>query len=253
MHHFPHRHLVGVVAHGEVARDRERGDLRRMRFDGRAHGIEIERCLLVAGGAVAAGDEDHRIGSERLAQAGAFEDAGRLAHQQQTDRAAVALDQGVGCQRRRKRHQHHRLGRRFTQHRVHRAAHADGEILACRQRLGRAQHALAIIEQHRVGVGSAGVYSEQDGHRRIPVRSRRGANSAGQAARHAIGASADTGEVAVIGSTWPSGQAPVAAMGGARVARLSRSPSPAAVGLFPAASASHPGRDRSTMPCDRRR
>ena len=116
--------------------------------------------LLIAAGLMAAGDEDHGIPAQGLAQAGAIEGRGLVAREQQADRARMAFDDRVGGQRGGEA-DHGDLARRFRENALHGPRQADREIMLGGEGFGRGEHALVRIEEHRVGVGSAGVEAEK--------------------------------------------------------------------------------------------
>src|SRR5579863_5347457 len=57
----------------------------------------------------------------------------------------------------------------MAEHAVHGAAEADGEVVLGRERLGGGKHALHRIEQHRVGIGAAGIETKEEGQGRRAV------------------------------------------------------------------------------------
>ena len=72
----------------------------------------------------------------------------------------MAFDDGIGGQRGGEA-DHGDLARSLRQNALHGARQADREIMLGGEGFGCGEHALVRIEEHRVGVGSAGVEAEK--------------------------------------------------------------------------------------------
>ena len=158
------------VARREIGADGEArhraGEFRQRRFE--AGEVEFGGAAVHV---VSAGAEHHRILPECCLQPVAFEVGLGEADHDERHAAALALDQRVGGKRGRHRGEldRRRVDLGFGQHPVDRARNADREVVAGGQRLrlgddgsGRVRGG-AFGPQHRVGVGAAGVYAEEEG------------------------------------------------------------------------------------------
>ena len=176
-HQGAHRDLVRRIAHREIAADREGRDLGRVLQDRRAHRRHVQLGLRLAGRLVAAGHHHHRIAAHRLAQAGALQRLGIVAHEDEADRRAVLFHDRVGGEGGGDR-DHGDVGdaavrRQMRQDRLDRAGQPDREVMLGGERLGLGDHAAIDlgargVEQDRVGVGSARIEPKQD--RQVTLR-----------------------------------------------------------------------------------
>ncbi len=126
--------------------------------------LQVQGRLLGAGDGVPALQEYRRVAAEGFAQTGQAERIGGIAEQQQADRGAMPLDQGVGCQCSRDGDQADgwmRFARPAPTWPGSTAsmavANANRQVVFGGEGFGRSQHALFFVEQDGVCVGAAGV------------------------------------------------------------------------------------------------
>ncbi len=170
----PDRQLVGRVADAELGGDGEGLDLQLGRRGD--HRVDVEGVAFVAVGVVAAVGQDDRATGQGLTEAAAIQLGLGEADEDQADRAAVPLDQGVGGQGRRQRHQGDGggrvlVGRCGLQDPVDGFGHPDRQVPPG-PGLGRGDDAAAGVEQDGVGVGPAGVDPDPHGGQFPATRSR---------------------------------------------------------------------------------
>ncbi len=167
-HQVAHPELVGRVAHAEVARHGEGLDGVGVACDRGAGGGLVEGRLLVAQGAVAAGDEGQGIAADGGRQGGALEGLLVVADQQQADRVALALDHRVGRQGGGEGDQPHVLGRPPVEDAFHDLADAERQVVLGGQRLGRGHDARGLVVENGVAIGAAGIDSQKHGRVLMP-------------------------------------------------------------------------------------
>ncbi|MCY1291024.1 hypothetical protein D9M70_401950 [compost metagenome] len=150
------------IPNGEVAGNGEGGDLAGKR---RQRGIELAHVEwgFAAVHIVAARQEDHRIGAQRLQETIALQIVGAKADHDKTGAAALPFDERIGRKRRRQRDHADCRNRHFRliEHRFDRAGNTDCEVVAGRQRRGFGDHPLRFREESGVGIGAAGVDAEK--------------------------------------------------------------------------------------------
>ena len=165
--------FVGRVSYAKVSRDGESLHLSASGQDGFPCGCFVQGFSLIASFVVAATQIDNIL-CHQFALKAVLPDQGRIvANKQQTDRAALPLDDGVGGQRRRKRHQTHLMGwnRHLMQNRSHRLTDADGQIVTGCQGLGAGQNvATGVVHQDGVGVRTSCVNAQGNRHAPSPRR-----------------------------------------------------------------------------------
>ena len=158
--------LVRRVADRKRSGQRKGVNLRGHAIDRRVQRFQIQRCCGFAVVVVPACDALHSHAGEGFCNAGALGHGRVKADQQHADRAAVALDHGVGGQRGGHRDQGDVLraqalgqgGNRLG----NRVAHAQRQIALGGDGLGRGDDALAAgVDDGGVGVGAAGVDANQ--------------------------------------------------------------------------------------------
>ena len=93
-----HQLLMRGVAHRKSGGYRKRIDLRRHSLDGFVQGVQVQGGGLLAVVVMAAADALYGHAGKGFGNSGALGHAGIKTHQQNTDRAAVALDHGIGGQ-----------------------------------------------------------------------------------------------------------------------------------------------------------
>ena len=158
--------LVRRVAHRERCGEGKSVDLRGHAVYGRVQRVEVQGRCGFAVVVVPPGDALHRHAGEGLGNAGALGHGRVKADQQHADRAAVALDHGVGGQRGGHRYQRNILraqalgqgGNRLR----NRIAHAQRQVALGGDGFGGGDDALAAgLDDGGVGVGAAGVDANQ--------------------------------------------------------------------------------------------
>ena len=132
----------------------------------RAQPGHIQRRGLGPGMGVPARQHNRRIAAQGLLQPLAAYVAFGKSDENQRDAPPLPLDQCIGGQR--CGQGHHRDGRtRHTgvpQHRIHRIADAHRQVALGGQRLGGRDDARVILDQHRIGIGSARIDTQQNRH-----------------------------------------------------------------------------------------
>ena len=125
----------------------------------------IQRLELLAGGIVPAAQLEYRPGRVGE-QAGARHHRVIEADQHRRHGAEATFDDGVGRQRRRHRNQLDRLAIRAARERRQHGADGlgdpQGQVPVGGQRLGARDDVATVLQQHRVGVGPAGVEAEPE-------------------------------------------------------------------------------------------
>ncbi|CAB4815074.1 unannotated protein [freshwater metagenome] len=165
--HVCRSQLMRRVAHTELRRHGKRFDRTGDRGNLVGQTLQVERRDLGPVRIVATHQNDRRIVAERLAEACTFEHFTVEADDHRTDRAAFPLHQRVRRQRGGQRDQLNPLGEytRRLQHRIDRPANADGQIVMRRWRFGRGNdRAVVFVEHDGIGVGTAGVDTEEHPH-----------------------------------------------------------------------------------------
>ena len=158
--------LVRRVAHRERSGEGKGVDLRGHAVYGRVQRLQVQGRCGFAVVVVPTGDALHRHAGEGLGNAGALGHGCVKADQQHADRAAVALDHGVGGQRGGHRDQRNILraqalgqGGNGLGNRI---AHAQRQVALGGDGLGGGDDALATrLDDGGVGVGAAGVDANQ--------------------------------------------------------------------------------------------
>ncbi len=109
--------------------------------------------------------KDHRIAAERGLQVGPLQRLGVIADQDQADRRAMTLDDGIGGQGRGHGDQgniprQRPLGQ-MRQHPFDRPFEADRQVMLGGERLRRSDDPGRRVEEDGIGIGAAGIQAEQ--------------------------------------------------------------------------------------------
>ncbi|OIQ69084.1 hypothetical protein GALL_493180 [mine drainage metagenome] len=109
----------------------------------------------------------HRVAAQSLRQTTARQISLIKPDKDQRHAPALPLDQRIGGERGGQRHHRHlaRRNTRLQQRRVNRPPDPQRQIPARRQRLGRGDHRrLALVHDHRIRIGAAGIDPEKNRH-----------------------------------------------------------------------------------------
>ena len=161
------RQFMRRVAGGKPRRHGEPHHLRPQFGDGCFQCDHIQCCDFGPGMAVSARHHLHRIALQRFGQPAALQIARVKADENQCDPAALALDQGVGGQSRRQRHQRDIASSNPSpgQSRIHRPPDTKRQIAARGQRFCAADHPVgSLVHNHRIGVCAPGIDTQKIRH-----------------------------------------------------------------------------------------
>ena len=123
----PHRQLVRRVANTEVAGDGIRIHIVRLSQNRFPCRLDVERSRLHPGAIMSAADQHDSLLGDDLLGRQLPKQIGIVTDQQKTDRSALPLDNGIGGQGRRNRHQTD-IGKDGRQDRLDGFSNPDGEI-----------------------------------------------------------------------------------------------------------------------------
>ena len=157
-----HGQLVGGVARAKVAGDGIGCHVGGVFKDRCPGGLQIQRLPLRAVILMTTSNQGIATSAQLALQVLRLPDPLLVADQQGADGRSVTLDDGIGSQRGGKRNQPH-IGRLGREDALHGLADADGQIVFGGQGFRRCQDAVGLIlEQHRVGIGAAGINAENN-------------------------------------------------------------------------------------------
>jgi hypothetical protein len=178
---FHCRQLVCRVADAELRHHGEPVDPIGHLADPLGQEIEVERRAFPTVRVVAAGEQHCGIAPERSAQATALDHVVVEADDDRAHRTSRPLDECVGGECGRQRHELDRRGRNAgrAERRIDRTADADAEVVVGGRRLRlRDDRARSLVVHDGVGVGATGVDAEEEMARRRGRRNgRRGGRS----------------------------------------------------------------------------
>ncbi len=161
-----HLQFMRGIAGGELTCNCKAADVGCLGLQKTAKSGGIQWRRLPACVVVAACKNQRRIALERVAQTVPIQICLGKADIDQRHASALTFNQRIGCQCRRQRRQRD-LGWRHSslrQHRLNRFADTNRQILPGCQGFRRGKHMRLITDQHRIGIGSAGIDPQKQCH-----------------------------------------------------------------------------------------
>ncbi len=166
--HVAHGDFVGGIANREHRGDGEGRDSAGLLEGPGLHVIEIERRGFFAQGVVTSASLDQGPSGQGTRDILPGAVIRCVTDEDERCRTAPALDDGIGGERGRDRHEGDHACM-VAQHRIDGSSDADRQVVPCRQRLRRRERSPGGVKQHGIGVGSAGIDTQ---HQRQGVVSR---------------------------------------------------------------------------------